>query len=470
MTHHPAPTRRLASRFALLIALLAAVAPTARGQTAATQPADPVTAISADYAPYLDPADPLALDMKLRSLATDEYKFWRGSKDLFFIWCKSNCRDWMADKQSYVINHGDLHVGNIGTYMTEDGLGQLAFGMVDFDESTRLPFQLELLQGMITLDLIARQNQIALTPADRAALDATLLATYRKAVNSQRNATQLLKDDPIVAGLLAEAGKKPYDKELAKYCDEGKFRPAVGKKAGLTDILQAVEAKQIDAFAQGLADAVAGDEDLAARLRYRTADAFRSAVLDAARRTRLGSSGSQGLGKYLLLLKRPLVGSDSDAILYLKQEIPTAAERSGLVAQQPGVTPGRRLKIDMDHLTDPRPFLNGSVEAGGQSYWLSLKEPWSDEIAFDDAKTPADLQQLARIWGSVAGATHRDDGRYEKILPRLTPALAVLLRTRAEVYLADQAAAFARFSGDARVTAAAERAQTAIDRLTAPAK
>jgi len=48
------------------------------------------------YGPYVDPKDPLAFPAKVRALSTDRYAFWRGAKDLFFLWCKNNTQDWLA--------------------------------------------------------------------------------------------------------------------------------------------------------------------------------------------------------------------------------------------------------------------------------------------------------------------------------------------------------------------------------------
>ena len=41
----------------------------------------------------------------------------------------------------YLLTHGDLHLGNIGSYPQAGALGATAFGPVDFDETARLPFQ-----------------------------------------------------------------------------------------------------------------------------------------------------------------------------------------------------------------------------------------------------------------------------------------------------------------------------------------
>ena len=401
--------------------------------------------IKSAYAPYLNDADPLSLPIKIKSLSSDEYKFWRGSKDLFFQWGKQNCQDWLKDAKAFLPNHGDLHLGNIGSYVSEDGLNTLAFGMVDFDDSARLPFEFELLQGVITLDLIARQNKIDLSADQRAQLDQKLFDTYKLAVNSRRNATETLKADPTVAKLLSKAGKKPYADELAKYTQDGKFRRLVKKKDKLTDILDPVDSSRFDAFAQAILDAAKHDERLAKLMPDTDLKQLRKKIKDVVRRTRVDSSGSQGLFKYLVLLEKPFSGVDHDVILYLKQEIPTAAERSGIVPLDPR-SPGERCAADMDKMTDPRAFICSWAELAGKSYWVSFKEPWSDEIAFDDVKNLDQLTQMAVIWGNVVGATHRDEGRFEIILPRLTPAVQTQIRDRAAAYLTYQQAAFTSFT------------------------
>src|ERR1043165_256447 len=114
------------------------------------------------YGPYVDAADPLAFPAKVRALSVDRYAFWRGAKDLFFLWCKNNTQNWMAEKETYVRQEGDQHLGNVGTYMSGRNFGSMAFGMVDFDDSHSLPFQFELLQGIITLRLTAEERQVSL--------------------------------------------------------------------------------------------------------------------------------------------------------------------------------------------------------------------------------------------------------------------------------------------------------------------
>ncbi|HVT88503.1 MAG TPA: DUF2252 family protein [Tepidisphaeraceae bacterium] len=446
-------------RLFLIIALLI---PTAGKLLAADAPYD---VIQRSYAPYMSSDDPLDFAMKVRSLADDPYKFWRGSKDLFFIWCKSNTTDWLADQGAYLPNHGDLHLGNIGTYAAEGGWGKLAFGMVDFDDSAVLPFQIELLQGLITLELTARQNHLALDEAADQQLLKNLVDSYRTAVNSRRNANNLLLDeqDKTLAKMLKRASVS-YERELDDWVVEDKFRSIVASEKGkLKDILRPAM-QRADEFADGVAQAISNEPDFKKLMKFSSASQVRAAMKDAVQRTRLASSGSQGLKKYLILLQKPLHGWDHDAIIYLKQEIPSAAERSGVARSS--LTPGQRLKQDMDRMTDPLPFINSWCEIGSESYWVSFKEPWSDELTPDDVKTFDDLVHMAHIWGTVAGATHREQGRFAIILPKLTATLTSEIQLRSKQFVTKLDADFDAFKADARVAEQVSRAQSAIESLS----
>lgn len=79
-----------------------------------------------------------------------------------------------------------------------------------------------------------------------------------------------------------------------------------------------------------------------------------------------------------------------------------------------------------------------------------------------DIKTAADLPHAARIWAFVVGATHREEGRFETILPRLTPELLTLVRQRANAFVARIESDFEAFRSDPRVADLISRANAAI--------
>ncbi len=426
----------------------------------------PYDAIRRSYAPYMTPDDPLSLPMKVKAVAQDPYTFWRGTKDLYYAWCAHNAADWISDKPSYLPTHGDLHLGNIGAYACEGAFGRIAFGMIDFDESATLPFQLELLQGQITLELTAHRNRVDLTKKNRPTLLRAMLEGYSEALRSRQNATALLKDDPQVKRL-SSGSKKSYDDELEHYTAGGKFRAAVLSKKGEVRDLQRPCPDRSDEFARLIAQALSRSDSARALFAHPDAQSLRKGMKDVVLRTRLGSSGSQGLQKYLLLMDRPLVGVDHDVILYLKREIPSAAIRSGLLPADPR-EPGERYASDVDRLTEPHPFLNLWCAQGKESFHLTIKDPWSAELGPDGVDGFDSLLRTARLWGVVAGAAHRNAGNPQLILAKLTPQLSEELLTRGDQYIEHLNQTFAQFSADDRVRKDIDSADAAIHQLSSP--
>lgn len=435
--------------------LLLFAASSALAQPAAT----PYDALVDEYRPYLNVDAPLGFGLKLRAITRDEYRHWRGTKGQFFAWAKTNAGDWLADASDRVPAHGDLHFGNIGVYACGPRVGDVAFGMVDFDDAIELPFQIELLQALVTTRLVARQNAVGV---DAAAVDAAMLDAYRAALVSGRTATELLADDPLVAKMIDRARRRPYADEVAMFCDaDGRFRRVIGKASNPKEVLEPVDdRRRLDALAAAIGDACVADADLARRL-----GDVRGRIVGAARRTRLGSSGSQGLEKFLVRLRGPVEGIRGDALIYLKRQIPTAAERAGYVAGDAG-DPGTRAARLVDALARPRPIVNAATQVGGQSFLVSLKEPWSAELDADDLKSADDLLHAARIWGTVAGAAHGADGRGTRIAPRVDEGLVALLARRADAYALVQRSAFEALSADRRTIEAVARADAAIAAAT----
>jgi uncharacterized protein (DUF2252 family) len=414
------------------------------------------------YGAYVDPNDPLAFPAKVRSLSIDRYNFWRGAKDIFFVWCKNNTQKWLADKDAYVRQEGDQHLGNVGTYMTGRNFGTLAFGMVDFDDSHNLPFQFELLQGIITLRLAAEANQVSLDDDQLDQLISSVLEHYENAANSTATATDLLADDPMIVHMKIRLGKKNYGKELNEYTDGNKLRPfAPIRKA--KDVFRPAMDKT-DPIATGIAQAIARSPQMVRIFNYHTAAEIRANIKDLAQRTRLGSAGSQGLKKYFVLLRKPLAGVDHDAIIYVKQQVPTAAERAGIIPLDPR-SPGQRCAEDLELLSHPAPFLNGWFQMGNQSYWVTLREPWTDELESDDIKDLAGLRHIAKLWATAAGASHRGVGEGEMIRKRIGPELSNELRQLSNAYLLKLSADYEDFKTDPRTPPLITIANHALDSI-----
>lgn len=419
--------------------------------------------LNADLGPYLNHHDPLSFDMKIKSISADEYTFWRGTKGLFYQWCNTHCADWLAERGAYVVSHGDLHFGNMGSYAI--GWGKLAFGEIDFDESARLPFQIELLQGLITFDLLERQNQVALSADQKQSIANTMFDSYTTALASGKSATDLLHDNPTIRAMLDKPAVA-YGDDVEKYVSHGQFKtPAAGKK--VSNVFTPVEAARWPDFAAAIAEAAGHDPKLAALLKWQDVASIRAVIQDVASRVRTGSSGSQGLAKYVVLLKKPFKNYDGDVILYLKREIPSASERAGVVPLDPR-SPGQRYAQDMATLTDPPALFSSWAVLEGGSYWVTFKEPWSDELAYGLISDFAALQNAAVIWGDVAGAAHAKAGDAGILRSKLTPALRNTLEQRAAAYAKQNAENFTSFNADSRVAQCVAAVKSAVRNLSKP--
>jgi uncharacterized protein (DUF2252 family) len=416
---------------------------------AATQPAGTgaYDLLERYYAPYTTADDPLGFPMKVRNLSASPYRFWRGSKEVFYEWCRTNAADWLADQGSYLRIHGDLHPGNMGVYLSQGEFGRhVAFGAVDFDESARLPFQLELLQGVVTFKTLADHRRISVGSGKLEVLVETMLEAYRASLESDRTPTQLLEDDKWVGALLKDVRKREYSKEIEKYVHKGEFVSVIEDKSDRTkEILQPAKGKGeiADAIESALTKTPDG-ADL-----FKSAGVSKKAILDVARRTQLESAGSEGLHKYLVLFANKS-GSGKRLILYLKQQIPTAAERVGIIPTDSRPA-GQRAAEDAHDLSRPPGYFNGWCALGGGSYRLTIKEPWTETLDGKDVDTFEDLKHFARIWGTVAGSVHRQGPELQTaVKSKLTPEFSRQLGERATAYAAILQPAFRTFVADPR--------------------
>ena len=455
----------------VIVLLLAWACGRARAADEAGPAPQPLDLLREAYRPYMSEDDPLAFPMKVRAVTAGKGGLWRGGKDLFFRWCKGRTDAWMKDKESFVTQQGDQHLGNIGTYLAEGKFGKLGFGVVDFDDSHRLPFQFELLQGVITLRLAAEDAQVPLDDGRVNRLIDTMLREYAAASRTAqggRTAMDQLRADPTVSRLTASRGKRHYVKALEEYTETGSRLIGVraSRKGQVRDILRPLPPQRVAELGDAIAEAVLRDPEQAALFRLKTAAEFRAAVQDAALRTRVGSAGSQGLRKYFVLMDKPLAGVDHDVIVYVKQEIPTAAERAGLIPRD-GRDTGQRCAEDMRVLSRPEPYFNGWCRIGEESYWVTVREPWSDELDAKDVESYDDLLWAARAWAIAAGASHWQQGQAAMIAARSDTKLSAELRRLSDEYVKQLDADHARLAADPRAAALVARAEEALEKTRA---
>lgn len=434
-----------------------------RGAPADESSESPLDLLKRICEPHLANDDPYAFAMKIRGMMQGWHDMWGGGKELFYEWCKAHTAGLLADRQAWVPQHGDYHVGNLGTYLAAGSLGNIAFGLVDYDESHRLPVQLELLQIVIGLRIAAEKHKVVLDRVRQRELVRCLFDNYIVGLTADRPPTQVLANDPLVKDLLRKAARIPYHEGLSQYTDgKGRFHRLIppGETREPAELLRPAM-DMADQLAAGIAQAIARSENMAKLFRVRTEGEIRSAIRDVARRINLRSTGSQGTRKYLILMEKPFASFDHDVILYAKQQIPSAAERAGL-AEMDGRPPGRRCAEDSFALAAPPPFMAAWFQLGRDSYTLLVKEPWTRELDRDDAWDNDSLLRLARISGVCAGSTHRQDGQAAMIRSRLTPALADKLLRLSDSFLAKLRADSERLRSDPRAETLAWAAKRAI--------
>lgn len=376
--------------------------------------------------PHLVADDPRELPMKLRSIIQDGVSFFRGTTDLFYEWCAKSCADWMrGDAAGHVQLHGDLHIGNLGTHPETDGSAIAPrFGVVDFDETIRGPYQFDLLRGLTALRFAAASRGTRLDDDDWHEIATDLCKSY--ANNMASRAPE--KPESDVKKLLEKAAKGRWDEHLAKYAESDgaqlRFRRTRLKKKALSDIMEPTDPERWSAIVKALAIArLAGtDEPLSDALGFSSREVLGKAVVDIARWTRLGSSGSQGLHKYLVLIdlrmadaaspdsarrRAARVGRTPHLLIELKEEPSPAAARAGLLpAAASGANRAREIAEAHAILWGAAPPMIGHASISETGFLLRMKDPWSEELDDKDFKKKKGLRRAARIMGSVIAEAH----------------------------------------------------------------
>jgi hypothetical protein len=104
---------------------------------------------------------------------------------------------------------------------------------------------------------------------------------------------------------------------------------------------------------------------------------------------------------------------------------------------------------------------------GNESYWVTLREPWTDELESDDIKDLAGLRHMAKLWATAAGASHRVSGEGEMIRKHVGPELSNDLRRLSNAYLLKLTADYEDFRSDPRCAPLIAGANVVLDAIKA---
>ncbi len=440
--------------------------------------------------PHLSHDNPLQLPMKVRGLLEDEYKFFRGTADLFYDFCRTACRDWADDPTTRVSLHGDLHLGNLGTYRAVgDQDVALSFAVVDLDETVSGDFRLDLLRALTSLRAMAGAHVVQMSDKQWREVAGLLVTGYRDGLSVTEPRSPYSRHKPVKK-LLDKAKDGSAKEYLARYVSTGplrRFLPLRLKDGRPADLMRPVtlERRQelIDALWMGLSPGT--NRILPARLRFLSRADLQQAVLDVVEWTRLDSSGSQGLHKYLVLLDRSATqqlsagGPDADlVIIQLKEQPCPAATRVGLLAAEPGPSRAEEVADAYRRLVEPDRWLVSSLAMGNRGFVVLAKDAWGEEFSGKPFASLDGLRDAARILGEAAGRAHRDgvtfssngQQRLESLLATADERLAEVLCTRSEEAAEYLRRLFLELRADPKARALAEKADRAIQEAARGAK
>lgn len=399
-------------RVMFLFAPLFLIAWTVRAETNPTMERPQGLGLVMAFYPDLDSADPRSLAFKVRSLIRDEYSYFRGMAPSFYQAASAPAAEWMAQESNHVLLHGDIHIGNIGTYQGPGHAGKdIHFGVVDLDEVIEGPFQLDLLRAMTAIRF-GWQSDSGEVPWQQTARE--LCAGYEATLSGATNSDSVLQH-PAVKGLLSKAARNQARPYVARYMEEGappRFRSARIKGGLAKDLLDPLLQDERDAVQTALWNYLQNGCDSKTREEFRFASEpeLRDSVVDIVRWTRVESSGSQGVHKYLVLLRRPLKTEEGDLILELKEEPIPSAARAGLIQATAGTARAEQVANAGRLMLNPAPRLVGFTSIGERGFLVRTKDPWAEELEPTDFGRPGKESALmaARLMGEVLGIAHRN--------------------------------------------------------------
>jgi hypothetical protein len=438
----------------LLALILLSVAPA----FAQAPEGNPYNALRRSTGSSLGERDPLGFPLRVHVMLQSPYSMWCSAPELFFTWAKASAGEFLNDKEAIIPCHGNPLPSTISSYVPAGAFGKLAVGMIRFDDAAAIPFQLELLQGLITHRLLAQQNGIALDDAQLDQLLSTITDGYGAAAAADRDATSLLGEDPWIARLISS--QSPYTDVLDRYTSVGQFRRSIDDTDGPRELLHPAMTEIGDSIAAALASAAANPAS-ATEFRYSSREDFRAAVRDVARRFPLRQPFNPGTREYLVLLLRPLKNMEHDVILCVRQQIPSAAERAALIARQGGAPAQRVVRAGASSMSPP-PFMLTAASLGPDSCTIELFDPWSTTLPEQEIKSAEALMHLAKIWATVTGCTHHQGTQDQAIARRLNPELRGRLKTLSGDYLKQHAADYERLASNSTARADAAAAKEAL--------
>ncbi len=423
----------------------------------ASRPVGPFEEMERLYKPLT--VDDTGWALKVESMSGSEEAFARGGRDLFFVWARGACADWARDYRNLTWCHGDARLENAGVYVADVGSAHLAVGLTGFDDAYVGPFQVDVLQAVVSLRMSAVRAGLAVSPGRGSQVVRDVASAFRQGLRSGRTATEAYGDDPRVRDLLLPGDATLRD-AAERDTEEGHFsREVRGRRGELTDAYSELGAGR-GSVSRALVGACEGSASLARLVKFADARGWDAAIDDVALRRQIGPLGSDGMIQIVARTRggAKIAGGPSDATFVFRAEGPAPAERAGFVPMRI-LEGGRRVLEGTRALTSPERDAIGWCAMSGVTFAVEVRTPWDRPVfeggAVGALKTDADLEWASRFLGCLLGAAHasavgtREDSL--ALADRLDAEAEGQIDARATAYIAANRAAFEAWDRDARV-------------------
>jgi RNA polymerase sigma factor (sigma-70 family) len=360
------------------------------------------------YDPYLTANLSTGFAWHAAAMQKSPEAFWRGSQPLFFSWCKANCADWLGNTETWALCDADPGL---------NGMERISF-VTDADNSAPLPIQIELLQGLITVRLVAEHGYGYQDTASVPKMAAVLCDAYRAA---------LLQDDPSETKPPISADEA----DVKRLVDElsADFKPmARGRHHRVVDLLRPspLTTNQAAELIQ-----VAERNNPALEIYLGTPPDSMPVVRAVRQRYRVNSVATTGQASFLVLLAG---GNGKPCLVEVKQQVPSSAELAG-VTPPDARTPGCRVAEDAQYLSGGRCLPISWCELASESFTVRPYQP-SPGLSDPGGESWQNGIVAARAWGIAAAGTHDKDSRRMQFGALVTPALESMLIERSNQYIA----------------------------------
>jgi RNA polymerase sigma factor (sigma-70 family) len=369
---------------------------------------NPYDRIAVAYAPYLASDAIPGISWRSSVIRRDVGTFWRGEQILFYDWAKQNTQDWLKDSDAYLLCQATPQLSDIYRMPAD----------IDADNSARLPLQLELLQGLLTVKFASDAAEGGVScPMQQLAKE--LCETYR---------SSLL--DPSASNNHV-VNTEDAD-ELNRYIDSsGQFRQLVhGERGKVVEFLRPAEFSP-QQVAIPVQSAISRNAKLAAYFGL-NGKIIEVEVKALCRRIRMNSIDAQGQASFLAWVELSSASSKKCVLLEIKQRAPSPAELSGII-QPDSRSPGQRVAKDSEAVSNQCAFPMGWCEIGAESFTVRPHIALTGLPSLEDEHSE-DALTAAREWAMAVAATHRNDPHRTQLAGLITPALESQLATRADAY------------------------------------